>query len=83
MDCLECKKYLVQTPGKRARQFCNSTCRSNFWQKQERKKKPKQQPSARKKTEPPKQDKSELPPEFKSNFEKIMWEAKQHVTSKK
>lgn len=37
MKCLECKKDLEQTPGKRVKQFCNSTCRSNFWQKEKRK----------------------------------------------
>jgi endogenous inhibitor of DNA gyrase (YacG/DUF329 family) len=37
MDCLNCKKEVLQTPGKRERQFCNSTCRSNFWQKAKRK----------------------------------------------
>lgn len=37
MKCLECKKDLEQTPGKRTKQFCNSTCRSNYWQKSKRK----------------------------------------------
>lgn len=40
MGCLECGKELTQTPGKRAKQFCNVTCRSNYWQKQKRKDKP-------------------------------------------
>jgi hypothetical protein len=39
MNCRDCKKYVEQTPGKRAKEFCNSTCRSNFWQKEDRKKK--------------------------------------------
>ena len=34
--CLNCNKPLAQTPGKRPRKFCNSTCRSNYWQKQSR-----------------------------------------------
>lgn len=37
MECLECHKLLPQTKGKRAKQFCNSTCRSNYWQKAKRK----------------------------------------------
>lgn len=37
MQCAECKKELEQTPGKRPKVFCNSTCRSNFWQKAKRK----------------------------------------------
>lgn len=37
MGCLECGKELTQTPGKRAKLFCNVTCRSNYWQKQKRK----------------------------------------------
>lgn len=36
MGCLECGKKLIQTPGKRAKQFCNTTCRSNYWQKKKR-----------------------------------------------
>lgn len=37
--CLECKKEIIQTSGKRKRQFCNSSCRSLFWQKQQKVKK--------------------------------------------
>ncbi len=39
MECLNCSKELVQIEGKRAKQFCNSTCRSNYWQKEKRKEK--------------------------------------------
>lgn len=39
MKCQECKKELKQTPGKRAKKFCSISCRSNYWQKQNRKKK--------------------------------------------
>ena len=38
MGCLNCKKELEQLVGKRQKQFCNSTCRSNYWQKAKRKK---------------------------------------------
>lgn len=38
-DCLNCTKQIPQTPGKRRKDFCNSTCRSNYWQKQKRKEK--------------------------------------------
>jgi hypothetical protein len=34
--CPNCGKELQQTPGKRAKEYCNSTCRSNYWQKQNR-----------------------------------------------
>ena len=34
MNCEECTKEVTQTPGKRTKRFCNSTCRSNHWQKQ-------------------------------------------------
>jgi hypothetical protein len=37
MKCLECNKEVKQTPGKREKQFCGSSCRSNFWQKAKRK----------------------------------------------
>jgi ribosomal 50S subunit-associated protein YjgA (DUF615 family) len=37
MECLECKKEITQTKGKRPKKFCNSTCRSNYWQKEQRK----------------------------------------------
>ena len=36
MKCKNCNKELVQIPGKRGKQFCNSTCRSNYWQKSKR-----------------------------------------------
>lgn len=39
MNCLNCNKELEQIKGKRERKFCNSTCRSNFWQKENRKNK--------------------------------------------
>lgn len=39
MKCLNCDTELEQTEGKREKQFCNSTCRSNYWQKAKRKKK--------------------------------------------
>lgn len=35
-NCLNCDKGIEQTQGKREREFCNSTCRSNYWQKQKR-----------------------------------------------
>lgn len=36
MGCLNCGKELVNTPGKRPKQFCNVTCRSGYWQKKKR-----------------------------------------------
>lgn len=33
MNCLQCGKELINTPGRRPKQFCNSTCRSNYWNK--------------------------------------------------
>lgn len=43
MQCLECGKDLIQITGKRAKQFCNVTCRSNYWQKKKRDSEPKKQ----------------------------------------
>lgn len=37
IQCKECGKVLEQIKGKRKREFCGSTCRSNFWQKLKRK----------------------------------------------
>jgi hypothetical protein len=34
--CLNCGKKLVHTEGKRAKVFCDTTCRSNYWQKSDR-----------------------------------------------
>lgn len=28
--CLQCNKWVPQTEGKRAKKFCNDTCRSNY-----------------------------------------------------
>lgn len=33
-NCLNCDTPLDQVPKKRAKKFCDSTCRSNYWQKQ-------------------------------------------------
>lgn len=35
--CPKCGKELKQTPGKRAKVFCNSTCRSGYWAKNNKK----------------------------------------------
>jgi len=39
IECLNCGKELYNIDGKRGKKFCNSTCRSNFWQKCKRKNK--------------------------------------------
>jgi len=36
IKCLECNELLTQVQGKREKQFCSSTCRSNYWQKAKR-----------------------------------------------
>lgn len=35
-ECLNCGQELALLPGKRVKVFCNSTCRSNYWQKADR-----------------------------------------------
>lgn len=35
-NCLNCGDKIIQTPGKREKQYCGSTCRSNFFQKKKR-----------------------------------------------
>ena len=37
MECKNCGKEVVKLPKKKAKEFCNSTCRSKYWQKQKRK----------------------------------------------
>lgn len=39
IPCKNCKKKIKQTPKKRQKEFCNSTCRSNYWAKKKRKEK--------------------------------------------
>lgn len=29
--CLQCNKWVPQIEGKKKREFCNNTCRSNYW----------------------------------------------------
>ena len=36
MKCLNCNSELIQIKGKREKIFCDSTCRSNYWQKSDR-----------------------------------------------
>jgi hypothetical protein len=33
-NCLKCNKPLVMLENKREKKFCNSTCRSSYWQKE-------------------------------------------------
>lgn len=35
-QCLNCGAHLELTPGKRDKDFCDTTCRSNYWQKSNR-----------------------------------------------
>lgn len=37
-ECKECGAELTNIPGKRVKEFCGNTCRSNFWQKLQRRK---------------------------------------------
>jgi len=36
MKCTNCGAEIKQAEGKRERRFCDSTCRSGYWQKQKR-----------------------------------------------
>jgi hypothetical protein len=38
--CLQCNKWISQPDGKRAKLFCNNTCRSNYWYSKNKKGKP-------------------------------------------
>lgn len=79
MNCLNCDKELVQMPGKRAKQFCNSTCRSNYWQKEKRASKKTSGNQVEKKEPKLEYEKS---PVFKNAVEKMLWEAQQKQKSK-
>ena len=35
-ECKECGKALTHFEGRRKKEFCNSTCRSKFWQKSQK-----------------------------------------------
>lgn len=41
MNCKQCGAELTQTEGRRKKEFCGNTCRSNFWYKNSKKKKQK------------------------------------------
>jgi hypothetical protein len=56
-ECRFCKKEIEQPAGKRAKEFCNNTCRSNYWYDKNKKGKTVikvNQPTNEKKIEPPK-----------------------------
>lgn len=36
MGCLNCGKELVHTPGKKAKKFCNNSCRSGYGQRKKK-----------------------------------------------
>lgn len=56
--CKHCKKELSHTEGRRKKEFCNPTCRSNFWYEQNVKNKPKKVVI---KKEEPETEKSNVP----------------------
>ena len=84
MKCLECKNDLIQTQGKRERQFCNSTCRSNFWQKAKRKVAENNKPENKKKINEARNQPKEKTTDHKNplTFEEMMQEAEKQVNSK-
>lgn len=69
MKCLNCGADLVQIPKKRKKEFCDSTCRSNNWQKEKRKKDSPQLPGE--KEEKPKIN---LPPLPVENIKHPLWQ---------
>lgn len=84
MKCLECKKDLVQTAGKRAKQFCNSTCRSNYWQKAKRRVEANNKPKKKAEVEEQRNPKTETR-KLHSNpmtFEEMMAAAEEMVKPK-
>lgn len=62
MNCKFCKKEIEQPKGKRAKEYCNNTCRSNFWYAQNKKGKRsvqlEDQTKPNKELKPPKQPKT-------------------------
>lgn len=79
MKCLECQTELTQTLGKREKKFCNSTCRSNYWQKQkvlERK-----LTETNSKTEPENKEEIEKQtnPTERNEIEQMIWEEEQKL----
>ena len=69
--CLQCKTWVNQTKGKRAKKFCNDTCRSNYRHAQNKKKAANAAPIADEKAFPVNKAKKEPQPQ-KSVME---WEA--------
>lgn len=83
MNCKFCKKEIKQPEGKRTKEYCNTTCRSNFWYAENIKGKIKKSKPAPKVKEIKNEAPADPKPTFKSNFEKIMWEAQQQISTKK
>jgi hypothetical protein len=44
LKCLECGNPVAQTPGRRKKEYCGSTCRSLHWKKKQEAGKPKRRP---------------------------------------
>jgi DNA-directed RNA polymerase subunit M/transcription elongation factor TFIIS len=65
-NCLNCGKILVSTEGKREKKFCNSTCRSNYWQKEKVKMKATKKTFKVAKTEPKGKKNTCVNPTFKT-----------------
>jgi hypothetical protein len=68
IKCLECGKPVPQTPGKRKKEYCNSTCRTTLWKKKKNAGKEKRGPGRPKKNAEAK-TKPVTPPETKNKPE--------------
>lgn len=70
MTCKQCNKELIQTEGRREKEFCDSTCRSKYWygQNKKGKKKKKQVAADTEKEEPTKKVKETNPYDQKKDY---------------
>lgn len=82
MKCPNCEKVLQQTEGKRQKRFCNSTCRSNFWQKQQTLKKA-SPTDISKKSASVISEKKLLPKNAQDEVAQMIWEEEQKILNNK
>lgn len=87
MECPVCKNDFNENTGRRPKKFCGDSCKVKFWNSKKRALKevaetvPIIESSAPEKE--PETAQNDTMPEFKTTFERLMWESEQELKTKK
>jgi hypothetical protein len=78
IKCKHCEEEVPQVPGKKKKEFCNNTCRSNYWYAKNKKKEKNSSNSKREGEQQTKELNKPLP-DFKDEIDRMFWEEKNKI----